>query len=186
MSIQVMERLWLYHLLKILTSLSSRDCDLIIPLWAKQVGEFIEIRHKKISPTRILSTLGCLWLCGQNFCGSLWTMHNAMITFFCISLGLAGQDLWAKKHSFVHLSQPSYIGLSWNFELRLSTLANFQLFSSHLVCIDGPIGHQKPVQTAPFAGGPWNFPHKFHLYFILQELLISMNYKTVMVYYLLI
>ena len=29
----------------------------IIPLRAKQVGEFIEIRHKKISPIRILSTL---------------------------------------------------------------------------------------------------------------------------------
>ena len=26
-------------------------------------SEFIDIRHKKISPTRILSTLGCLWLC---------------------------------------------------------------------------------------------------------------------------
>ena len=34
-----------------------------IPLQAKWVGEFIEIRHKKISPTCILSTLGCLWLC---------------------------------------------------------------------------------------------------------------------------
>ena len=32
----------------------------IIPLRAKRVGEFIETRHKKISPTRILSTLGCL------------------------------------------------------------------------------------------------------------------------------
>ena len=32
----------------------------IIPLRAKRVGEFIEIRHKKISPTSILSTLGCL------------------------------------------------------------------------------------------------------------------------------
>ena len=31
----------------------------LIPLRAKQVGEFIEIRHKKNS----LSTLGCLWLC---------------------------------------------------------------------------------------------------------------------------
>ena len=34
----------------------------IIPLRAKRVGEFIEIRHNKISPTRILSTLGCLSL----------------------------------------------------------------------------------------------------------------------------
>ena len=33
-----------------------------IPLRVKQVGEFIAIRHKKISPTRILSTLGCLYL----------------------------------------------------------------------------------------------------------------------------
>ena len=32
----------------------------IIPLRAKQVEEFIEIRHKKISPTHILRTLGCL------------------------------------------------------------------------------------------------------------------------------
>ena len=30
---------------------------LLIPLRAKQVGELIEIRHKKISPTRILSTM---------------------------------------------------------------------------------------------------------------------------------
>ena len=30
----------------------------IIPLRAKRVGEFIEIRHKNISPTRILGTLG--------------------------------------------------------------------------------------------------------------------------------
>ena len=34
-----------------------------IPLRAKRVGEFFEIRHKNISPTRILSTLECLWLC---------------------------------------------------------------------------------------------------------------------------
>ena len=33
---------------------------IVIPLRAKREGEFIEIRHKKISPTRILSTLGCL------------------------------------------------------------------------------------------------------------------------------
>ena len=37
--------------------------QLIIPLRAKRVGELIEIRHKKISPTHILSTLWCLWLC---------------------------------------------------------------------------------------------------------------------------
>ena len=30
----------------------------LIPLRAKRVGEFIEIRHKNISPTRILGTLG--------------------------------------------------------------------------------------------------------------------------------
>ena len=35
----------------------------VIPLQAKRVGESIEIRPKKISPTRTLSTLGCLWLC---------------------------------------------------------------------------------------------------------------------------
>ena len=34
-----------------------------IPLQAKQIGEIIEIRHRKILPTRILSTLGCLSLC---------------------------------------------------------------------------------------------------------------------------
>ena len=33
------------------------------PLREKQVGEFIEIRHKNISPTRILGTLECLSLC---------------------------------------------------------------------------------------------------------------------------
>ena len=32
----------------------------IIPRRAKRIGEIIEIRHKKILPTRILSTLGCL------------------------------------------------------------------------------------------------------------------------------
>ena len=37
----------------------------IIPLRAKRVGEFIEIGHKKISPTGILSTLGCLSLCNS-------------------------------------------------------------------------------------------------------------------------
>jgi hypothetical protein len=31
-----------------------------IPLRAKRVGEFIEIRHKKISLTPMLSTLECL------------------------------------------------------------------------------------------------------------------------------
>ncbi len=34
-----------------------------IPPRVKQVGEFNEIRHKKISPTRIPSTLECLSLC---------------------------------------------------------------------------------------------------------------------------
>ena len=57
---------------------------LIIPLRAKRVGEFIEIRHKKILPT----------------------------------------------HKILNDS-----------DQKISTLANFQLFSSHLVCIDGPIGH---------------------------------------------
>ena len=37
--------------------------NFIFPLRAKQVGEFIEIRHKNISPTRILSTHECLSLC---------------------------------------------------------------------------------------------------------------------------
>ena len=42
---------------------SSWGLSSIIPLRAKRVGEFIEIRHKKISPTRMLATLGCLSLC---------------------------------------------------------------------------------------------------------------------------
>ena len=33
---------------------------LLIPMQAKRVEEFIEIRHKKNLPTHILSTLGCL------------------------------------------------------------------------------------------------------------------------------
>ena len=36
-----------------------------ISLRAKGVGEFIEKRHKKLSPTRILSTLGRLSLCNS-------------------------------------------------------------------------------------------------------------------------
>ena len=32
----------------------------LIPLRAKREGEFFEIRHKKISPTPILSNFGCL------------------------------------------------------------------------------------------------------------------------------
>ena len=38
----------------------KNDDGELIPLQAKQVGEFIEVRHKKISPTCILSTFGCL------------------------------------------------------------------------------------------------------------------------------
>ena len=34
-----------------------------------------------------------------------------------------------------------------------STLANFQLFSSHLVCIDGPIGHKNLSKLTSFGGG---------------------------------
>ena len=33
----------------------------LFPLLVKREGEFIEISHKKISPTHILSTLGCLY-----------------------------------------------------------------------------------------------------------------------------
>ena len=44
------------------SKISWEYCD-IIPLRAERVGEFIEIRHKNISPTRILGTLECLWLC---------------------------------------------------------------------------------------------------------------------------
>ena len=50
---------------------------------------------------------------------------------------------------------------------NISTLANFQLFSSLAVCIDGQIGHKEPVQTRTNCRGPWNLPHKFHLYLIL-------------------
>ena len=39
---------------------TNLNLSCFIPLRAKPVGEFIEIRHKKISPTSILSTLGCL------------------------------------------------------------------------------------------------------------------------------
>ena len=35
----------------------------LIPMGATQVGEFIEIGHKKNSPTHILGTFGCLSLC---------------------------------------------------------------------------------------------------------------------------
>ena len=43
----------------ILVSCQKRQVGfMVIPLRAKQEGEFIEIRHKKISPTHILSTLG--------------------------------------------------------------------------------------------------------------------------------
>ena len=56
----------LYYLLKLPTKNNSwlnslnhvlKNTFNFIPLRAKQVGEFIEIKHKKISPTRILSTL---------------------------------------------------------------------------------------------------------------------------------
>ena len=48
----------------------------IIPLRMKRVGEFIEIRHKKISPTCILSTLACLWLCDSV---TLWLCDMCML-----------------------------------------------------------------------------------------------------------
>ena len=42
------------------------ECKLdVITLRAKRVWEIIEIRHKKISPTRILGTLGSLSLCNS-------------------------------------------------------------------------------------------------------------------------
>ena len=40
---------------------------------------------------------------------------------------------------------------------KISTLANFQLFSSHLVCIDGPIDPLKPVQTRTIHKGALRF-----------------------------
>ena len=49
-----------------------------------------QTQKNKISPTGVLSTLGCLWLCDSVtlwlISGSPWTMHYAMITFFCISI----------------------------------------------------------------------------------------------------
>ena len=44
------------------TDLEGCVLNLVIPLRAKQVGEFIEIRHKKISPTRILDVRRPLFL----------------------------------------------------------------------------------------------------------------------------
>ena len=40
---------------------------------------------------------------------------------------------------------------------NISTLANFQLFSSHLVCIDGPISIKNLSKLTPFAGGALKF-----------------------------
>ena len=42
-----------------------RNIIFIFPPPAKRVGKFIEIRHKKISHTCLLSTLGCLSLCNS-------------------------------------------------------------------------------------------------------------------------
>ena len=71
---KILEFLW-YHTVRICSmtdwqktgsnfnNLIIKLTQYIIPLWMKWVGELIEIRHKKISPTRILSTRGCLSLC---------------------------------------------------------------------------------------------------------------------------
>ena len=84
---------------------------MFIPLWAKRVGEFIEIRHKKISLTPILGTLGCLSLCNS--------VANKAATRFTNG---------PYHHSIKNLSK-----------------------------------------LAPFPGGPWNLPHKFHLNLIQTE-----------------
>ena len=42
-------------------------------------------------------------------------------------------------------------------QLSLQLQLNFQLFSSHLVCIVGPIGHLKPVQSRTICRGALKF-----------------------------
>ena len=70
-------------------SLGLQLHDIIfIPLQAKRVGEFIKISHKKISPTLILGTLGCLSLCNSV---TLWPINP-------------------------HLSQQPAMGLCQNFK----------------------------------------------------------------------
>ena len=52
----------------------------LIPLRVKRVGEFMVIRHNKISPTRILSTLGFLSLCGQFYFSNRPTLGYSAAT----------------------------------------------------------------------------------------------------------
>ena len=77
----------------------------IIPLRAKRIGEIIEIRHKKISLTRILSTLGCL--SKEGVCSELRTILQ-----------------------FCGLNSPFKIKFLMILTKKISTLANFQLSPS--------------------------------------------------------
>ena len=56
---RLVKSIWGHGVFMLWIRISLRP-GLVIPLRAKRVGEFIDIRHKQISPTRILSTLGCL------------------------------------------------------------------------------------------------------------------------------
>ena len=64
-----------------LQQISDQQMVKFIPLRAKRVGEFIEIRHKKISPTRILSTL--------EVCHSvtLWPINPQLYQLSAMGLG---------------------------------------------------------------------------------------------------
>ena len=47
------------------------------------------------------------------------------------------------RHSvakILHKNDPHLNKILKDSDQKISTLANFQLFSSHLVCIDGPVG----------------------------------------------
>ena len=70
---------------KWLESLWSLVQIIIIPLRAKRVGECIEIRHNKISPTRILSTLRCLSLCHSVTLRPI-NYHSCASMFRCSSM----------------------------------------------------------------------------------------------------
>ena len=60
------------------------------PLRVKRAREFIEIRHNKISPTPILSTLGGLWLCdsvanNELICFTLTPIHHIRLKYRYLS-----------------------------------------------------------------------------------------------------
>ena len=87
-----------------------------IPLRAKRVGEFIEIRHKKILPTRILNTLECLWLCHSV---TLWPINSVIKS---INLYMMSSLHWLISLSFL------YVFIHWRvlhqIELSVSDVAS--------------------------------------------------------------